>query len=44
MALEANLVAEFDELAKNYPDKRSIMMLALHRLQDVRGWLSPETL
>jgi peptidoglycan/xylan/chitin deacetylase (PgdA/CDA1 family) len=41
MALEANLVAEFDQLAKNYPEKRAIMMLALHRLQDVRGWLSP---
>jgi NADH-quinone oxidoreductase subunit E len=44
MALEANLVAEFDQLAKNYPEKRAIMMLALHRLQDVRGWLSPEAL
>ena len=44
MALEANFVAEFDELAKNYPEKRAIMMLALHRLLGARGWLSPDAL
>ena len=47
MALPDNLIAEFDELVKNYPEgkegKRSGLIPALHRCQEeLGGWISPE--
>lgn len=45
MALPQNLVAEFDELVTHYPEKRAVLILALHRCQEtLGGWISPETM
>ena len=43
MALPSSLVREFDELVKNYPEKRAALIVALHRCQEeLGGWISPE--
>ena len=43
MALTKELIAEFDELIKNYPEKRAALIPALHRCQEeLGGWISPE--
>jgi len=43
--LPQNLLREFDELVKNYPEKRAALILALHRAQEeLGGWISPDTL
>lgn len=44
MALEKKLKDEFDELVTHYPEKRAALILALHRCQEERGWISPETM
>ena len=45
MALPQELVAEFDELCTHYPEKRSALIMALHRAQEeLGGWISPETM
>lgn len=45
MALPDELVAEFDELCKNYPEKRAALIPALHRCQEeLGGWISPDTM
>lgn len=44
MALPQNLVREFDELVKNYPERRAALILALHRCQETDGWIKPETM
>jgi len=45
MALPEKLRSEFDELLTHYPDKRSALIPALHRVQEENeGWLSPELL
>ena len=45
MALPQTLVREFDELVKNYPEKRAALIPALHRCQEqLGGWLTPEIL
>ncbi len=42
MALPDKLVAEFDELVKNYPQRRAALIPALHRCQEeLGGWISP---
>ncbi|MFT7486736.1 MAG: NADH-quinone oxidoreductase subunit E [Candidatus Paceibacteria bacterium] len=43
MALPETLIAEFDELVKKYPSRRSGLIPALHRCQEeLGGWISPE--
>ena len=43
MALSAALVKEFTELLTHYPDKRSALIPALHRVQEEHGgWIAPE--
>jgi NADH-quinone oxidoreductase subunit E len=43
MAFPNNLIAEFDELVKKYPEKRAGLIPALHRCQEeLGGWISPE--
>ncbi|HKX45315.1 MAG TPA: NAD(P)H-dependent oxidoreductase subunit E [Planctomycetota bacterium] len=43
MALSAALVEEFTELLTHYPDKRSALIPALHRVQEEHGgWIAPE--
>ncbi len=45
MALPKNLIAEFDELVKNYPERRAGLIVALHRCQEeLGGWISPQVL
>ena len=45
MALPQNLVREFDELVKNYPQRRAALIVALHRAQEeLGGWISPQTM
>jgi NADH-quinone oxidoreductase subunit E len=39
------LLAEFDELATHYPQKRAALIPALHRCQEeLGGWISPEAM
>ncbi len=43
MSLPDKLVREFEELLGHYPDKRSALIPALHRVQEENGgWISPE--
>ena len=43
MAFPAALQAEFEELIKNYPDRKAGLIPALHRCQeDLGGWITPE--
>jgi NADH-quinone oxidoreductase subunit E len=43
MMLPPALLREFDELLTHYPDKRSALIPALHRVQEENGgWISPE--
>ncbi|MBL8862078.1 MAG: NAD(P)H-dependent oxidoreductase subunit E [Planctomycetes bacterium] len=45
MALPKQLVDEFDELVKNYPERRAALIVALHRCQEeLGGWISPQTM
>lgn len=45
MALPKKLTDEFDELVKNYPERRAALIVALHRCQEeLGGWISPETM
>ena len=44
MALPQNLVREFDELVKNYPERRAALILALHRVQETDGWVTPDAM
>ena len=44
MALPQDLVREFDELVKNYPERRAALIMALHRCQETSGWISPDTM
>ena len=45
MALPKELVAEFEALAKNYPQRRAALIPAIHRCQEeLGGWVSPETM
>ena len=44
MALPQDLVREFDELVKNYPERRAALIMALHRCQETAGWISPDTM
>lgn len=44
MALEKKLLDEFDELVTHYPEKRAALILALHRVQEERGWISPDAM
>src|SRR5688572_27796230 len=45
MALPQNLLEEFDELVRHYPERRAGLIPALHRCQEeLGGWLSPQTL
>ena len=45
MALPQELIDEFSELVKHYPERRAGLIPALHRCQDeMGGWLSPQTL
>lgn len=45
MALTEELRAEFEALARNYPERRAALIPALHRCQEeLGGWLSPEVL
>jgi NADH-quinone oxidoreductase subunit E len=45
MALSKKLTDEFEVLARNYPEKRAALILALHRCQEeLGGWISPQTM
>ena len=45
MTLPQELVSEFDELVRNYPEKRAALIPALHRCQEeLGGWISPEVM
>jgi NADH-quinone oxidoreductase subunit E len=45
MALRPELVAEFEAMAKKYPQRRAALIPALHRCQEENGgWISPEIL
>jgi len=44
-ALPPELVAEFDALVRNYPERRAALIPMLHRCQEeLGGWLSPDTM
>ena len=44
-ALASGLLAEIEELAAHYPERRAALIPALHRCQEENeGWLSPEIL
>lgn len=45
MALPQKLLAEFEELVKKYPERKSGLIPALHRCQEeLGGWISPQTM
>jgi len=43
--LPPNLLSEFEELVRHYPERKAALIPALHRCQEeLGGWLSPATL
>jgi len=45
MALPDSLIAEFDQMVKKYPERRSALIPAIHRCQEeLDGWITPDTM
>ena len=41
--LDSELITKINDIAKQYPDKNSALLPALHLIQDKFGWIPPET-